>query len=142
MPQPNPGQRASTKLLELTSHYKMNPQNIREEEPEVNEYLTVKPPKYFNRAEKNAWNEILVAAPEFVLTRSEKFIVEICAKLLAEFRRDGTVRGQSAEGVDLFYKMDPARISRMEVCLGKIGLNPSDRSKVQMTRPSAKSTYD
>jgi hypothetical protein len=62
-----------------------------------------------------AWLEIERLAPW--LTQSDRIAVEVAAYLLARFRADPST-------------MQPAYCTRLETMLGRLGLTPSDRSKV------------
>ncbi|HZF97726.1 MAG TPA: hypothetical protein VEY92_05705 [Pseudoxanthomonas sp.] len=69
-------------------------------------------------AEKKCWKDILEAAPAGVLTNADRLYVEVAAELLAMKRQLG------------IQHMDSTKLNRLETMLGKLGLNPADRSRV------------
>lgn len=73
------------------------------------------PPESLRPAQRAAWMEIDRLAPW--LAQADRIAVEVAATLVARFRIDpGT--------------MPPALYTRLETMLGRLGLTPSDRSKV------------
>lgn len=74
------------------------------------------PPKKMGRGERAAWLEIEQLAPW--LTYPDRIAVEVAACLLAQFRQSGV------------NFISPAKLARLETMLGRLGLTPSDRSKV------------
>lgn len=74
------------------------------------------PPDRMEPAERAAWLEIERLAPW--LTYPDRIAVEVTAGLLARFRQAGA-------GL-----MEPPKLTRLETMLGRLGLTPSDRSKV------------
>ena len=67
--------------------------------------------------DRQAWRRIVKAAPDGVLMDSDEIMLDMAACLLAQFQRD-------PDG------MTTARITRLEVQLGKFGLSPSDRARI------------
>lgn len=63
------------------------------------------------------WNEIVSEVPPGVLTISDRKHVELACRLLYRIRRDQAKSGD---------------YSRLDVLLGKMGMNPADRSKVNI----------
>ena len=78
------------------------------------------PPTHLTPEQADAWKEVVKRIPEGILTNSDTIHVEIIACLLAEYRLDPV-------------GMNSARITRLTVEMGKLGLNPSDRSKLGIT---------
>ena len=78
---------------------------------------------------KQCWNDIARLTPLGILTASDVLIVEIIASLLAEFRRAPAA-------------MQASRISRLSIELGKLGLSPSDRSKLHIPQTRKPNKFD
>ncbi|MET3229982.1 UNVERIFIED_ORG: hypothetical protein ABIC54_002167 [Burkholderia sp. 1263] len=74
-------------------------------------------PAYFNTQERAAWDEISESAPVGALRNSDRFIVELAARLLAE---------QRANWLDF----PAARLARLESMLARMGFSPTDRARV------------
>ena len=81
-----------------------------------------KPPRHLNKEVKRCWNVIAKTAPPGVLGRHDRIAVEIASTLLSQFRDDPT-------------SMTTARLLRLEVMLGRFGMNPSDRAKLSLPQP-------
>lgn len=111
--------RTPTAKLEVAGAFKRNPQRKRAGEPVVTTPIG-EPPK-MNPGALAAWHEIVAGAPEGVLTSADRISVEVAAHLLAEFR---------ASPVEI-----PAtKLVRLESLLGKFGMTPSDRSKLNIAK--------
>jgi hypothetical protein len=63
------------------------------------------------------WNELIELAPPGVLTSADRWHVEIVCRLM-EKQRYGHLKG--------------TELSQLSMLLGKMGLNPADRSKVSI----------
>ena len=74
-----------------------------------------KAPDFLTKQQKEAWAEISRLAPSGVLKDADRIIVEIAARLLAELRVAGLSVGNQ---------------SHLMNCLGRMGMDPSNRSKV------------
>jgi hypothetical protein len=109
--------RKPTRLLELKGAFKKDPARgrARGREPVPSGPLG-DPPAHFDRKHKACWLEIQHIAPDGVLAISDRFIVEIAVDLMVEFR--------SKEG------LGTGLLTVLVSCLGKMGLNPADRSKL------------
>ena len=84
--------------------------------------LTAGAPGYFSDSERQAWQDIVQTVPDGVLLQSDCILLELTARLLAQFRID--------------FLMPGNRISLLAGCLGRMGLTPADRSKVFVPPPS------
>ena len=62
------------------------------------------------------WNKITANAPEGVLTRADRFIVELTARLFARWRSKATPSAWVG--------------TQLRTCLASMGMTPSDRSRV------------
>jgi len=68
------------------------------------------------RQEALAWKEIAAVIPPGVATDSERFTVELAARLLGRLRKTGDYA--------------PAAIGQLRLLLGSLGLTPSDRARL------------
>jgi hypothetical protein len=64
------------------------------------------------------WEELVAQAPPGVLTSADRLHVELACRLMFRIRQGGAKSGD---------------YSRLESLLGKMGMNPADRSKVNIT---------
>lgn len=113
--------RKPTAVHALTGAIAHNPGRFadRANEPRINEGLGP-PPDSMRPDQRAAWMEIDRLAPW--LTLSDRIAVEIAACLLAMFRVTGA------------EMMPTTLMTRLETILGRLGLTPSDRSKVTVPR--------
>ena len=112
--------RTPTNVLEMRGSFDKNPQrrSDREGAPIVKKPLgTVA--AHLTLEQKKCWKEIAKITPKGVLTEADRITVELAACLLAEFREDPA--GFSG-----------AKLARLEAITGKMGLNPSDRTKINI----------
>jgi hypothetical protein len=112
--------RTPTNVLHLRGSFERNPDRLREREgePVGMPPISQEPPKALRKkAEQAAWREIVTTAPSGVLTRADTMMVTITAKLYARVLAGrGSVSDQRT----------------LAVSLGKLGLNPADRSRVRV----------
>lgn len=110
--------RKPTNVLELSGAFKKNPKRGRKRANEPTPADGIgSPPTHLCDASKAAWKELVKICVPGVLTRSDRFIVEITANLLTEYRRSP----------DDFLT---SRMTQLRGALSQLGLNPVDRSKV------------
>ena len=107
--------RKPSKVLELSGAFRKNPQRARPNEP-VGEGPLGPPPDRLSDAEKAAWDEIARRAPRGVLTGSDRFVVELAARLKVYL--DETPVSE----------IKPQLMSRYAVLLGQCGFSPSTRA--------------
>src|SRR5437588_9372657 len=107
--------RTPTNILEARGAFKKHPERRPEREnepvdlPELGE-----PPKEFCPDQAQAWNDIVEACPDGVLTGSDSLAVEVAARLLAQIRTGSL--------------LDTRLYSQFTALLGKFGMTPADRS--------------
>ncbi|KMQ75292.1 terminase [Marinobacter subterrani] len=107
--------RTPTNVLEMKGAFKKDPQRARQD-PEVSGKLKA-PPEHLTEVQKAIWKDIVKAAPKGVITESDRFSLEICCILLAQFRLEP-------------LEFPAAKLVRLEALLGKMGMTPADRAKV------------
>jgi phage terminase small subunit len=110
--------RKPTAVLELTGAFKKDPQRARNDEP-VPTGKPGDPPDYLGEVAAGIWHEMVLHG--FWLTDADKFLLEIAARHMADFRR----------GV-----CDPKIIAQLITVLNKLGFGPAERSKIKA--PGAK----
>lgn len=120
--------RLPTATHELKGSFIKNPQRRPKAEPKPTGPLGA-PPKELPEGVKTAWLELAKIVPPRVLTNADRWIVEMAARLMADLRSKGDLSG--------------AKWSRLESCLARLGMTPSDRSKViALPEDDAKSPWD
>jgi hypothetical protein len=123
--------RKPTAILELNGAFKRNPARgrARANEPKPDPDLGL-PPGRLTKNEKAAWYEIVSNAPRGVLAKSDRLLIEGCARILAKWWKDGS-GGR--------YGVSVGEQSLLWQGLSKMGFTPSDRSKVTVP-PEEKAT--
>lgn len=116
--------RTPTKVLELKGAFKKHPERRRERanEPQPMGQLGA-PPKNLRKREQAVWDLIAIAAPW--LTDADRLFVAHTAMLGA---------------LVSMRKASPAEQRLYAVNLGKLGLNPAERSKIQLPGARKKNT--
>ena len=94
-----------------------------QEEP-IPESLIGDAPDCLNIEQKKAWVELLENVPDGVLTGADRIIVEIASRLLSELR--------------IKDRLSVGKMSHLISCLARMGLTPSDRSKISINKPKRK----
>ena len=117
--------RKPSNILELSGAFDKNPNRRleRENEPDPGKPIKKTPPKYFDENEIECFKHIIGWAADGVLRESDYLTVEVTATLLAKVRERVAV---------------PAEIARLLAALGTLGMNPADRSRVQVVKPKKK----
>jgi hypothetical protein len=85
------------------------------------------PPSDWTPAQKALWWEVVNSAPAGVLTGSDRLLVELAVRNLAQVRAAAEITAaQSAE---------------MRRCLGEMGMTPSERSRLSAPQPGASNPF-
>ena len=113
--------RKPTNVLELKGAFAKNPQRRRTEEPEPEGEIG-DPPEGLSEAERACWLEVVDLAHKGTLCRTDRMVVEHLARVLAELRAS-----------EEYVKTD--LMIRFEMCLGRLGMTPADRSRVSVRKP-------
>lgn len=115
-----PRARTPTNVLELSGAFKKNPKRGRERADEPEPKAGIGPaPEWLGDAERKAWDYIVGCVMPGVLGDSDRVYLEVAAELLALKRAVGVM------------EMESAKLNRLEMMLGKLGMNPADRSRVK-----------
>lgn len=113
--------RKPTAVLELAGAYRKNPQRERERAEEPEPKAGIGPaPSHLSIPEAECWDYLVGIAPVGVLGDSDRAHLEITARLLAW------------SWTCSIEKMEAAKLTKLVQCLGALGFNPSDRSKVKV----------
>lgn len=112
--------RKPTAVLELVGAFKHNPDRAasRVNEPKPTKSSIKTPPVWMTEPQKKCYAEILRRAHPGVCMEPDTNHVQIVACLMAQFQVDPDA-------------MPPPRVAALLAGLGKLGMNPSDRSRVQ-----------
>lgn len=78
------------------------------------------PPKDWTREQKALWKEVVEMAPEGVLTGSDRALVEITVRLLAQVRSVPVVESATA--------------TQFRLCLTEMGMTPSARNRLTVPK--------
>lgn len=120
--------RTPTKVLEMRGAYRKHPERRAQRENEPVDLPDIEgPPSYLTTDQLECWHTIVEKCADGVLKQSDEVALEIAARLFAEMRA-GTI--------------DRPGLKQLDTLLGKFGMNPSERSKVSVSKskPSNKFT--
>ena len=120
-------QRTPTTKLKLLGSFNKHPERAREDDVFTGGFPS-DPPAHLSDEVKATWREIVSVSHYSVLQASDVFIVEVCAGLLAELRRDP-------------FNMMAARLTQLRISLGALGLTPADRSRLSVPENSRNARY-
>ena len=114
--------RKPSNILELKGSFKKNPLRgaAREHEPEPVGQIG-DAPTFLDESETACWHEIVKMCHAGSLCAADALIVEHGARILAALRASPVYE-------------DTKLMVRLEATLGKLGLTPADRSKVQVIK--------
>lgn len=121
--------RKPTAILEAVGAFERNPNRRRPNEP-IPRTGVGGAPEALSCDFATVWDEIIDMVPCGVLGNSDRAWIEITARMLCEYRRD-------PEG------MTGAKLRQLHIFLSKLGLNPSDRSRLSLIpEPEEESAED
>src|SRR5262249_39221023 len=116
--------RTSEKVLELRGSFRKDPQR-RRVAPTPKAGIGPCPDDAMVLSTSEAWDFLVGIVPNGVLADRDRAYRLIAAKLFSLLTRVG------------IEEMDPPKLNRLEVMLGKLGLNPADASRVGQYEPEA-----
>lgn len=120
--------RTPTKVVELRGGFKKHPERKKSRKAEPVPKSGIGPaPAHLSAVQIRAWDYLVGIVAPGVLFDSDRAHLEMTAVLLAEMW-DG--------------EMKTDRMRLLSTMLGKIGLNPSDRSKVQVPEGKGKNPFE
>jgi len=90
---------------------------LNQHEPEIIEPLG-SPPAGWQAGAKALWHEMVGCAPDGVLTKADRHLIEISVRLLAQIRADAEVSA--------------AHMSQFRACLSEMGMTPSARARLSV----------
>ena len=122
--------RTATNVLALKGAFKKDPARGRERENEPEPNAGIGPaPDSLAEDERAAWDQLVERCPRGVLGDCDANHMEVAAKLMAYTRRVPVEEWQAAY------------IARLDAMLGKMGMNPADRSKVKADKAPKKNPF-
>jgi hypothetical protein len=117
--------RKSIEAHELSGAITKNPQRFTHRKSEPKPVAPIgTAPKHLTSPEKKIWKEISANAPAGTLGCSDRLILEIVCKLTVSFREGKLNRA--------------SEISQLINGLGRLGLTPADRAKLNVEPPPTK----
>jgi hypothetical protein len=118
--------RYPTNVLNLRGAFKKHPERKAERENEPDPIGEIgNPPDHCPAEVAACWREIVGIAHKGTLCAGDRLVLEHGARILAHLRRNA-------------WDVNPAILVRWECFLGKLGMTPSDRSKVQVIKGHVK----
>ncbi len=115
-------------LAQLKGADKKNPQRYTKAAPKSGKPLG-KAPAHLPEDVAEVWRELEKCALPGVLTASDRFVMEVAASLLAEFRANRA-------------EFKAAKYSHLIGCLARLGLTPADRQKLGTEKPQEGNPFD
>jgi phage terminase small subunit len=114
-----PAHRKPLAAHRLSGATKKNPQRFRarENEPTTNAPIG-EPPKHLTADEKAVWKEVVKVSPKGILTNADRLLLEVACRLVTQFR------------VGLLLRA--SEIATLLNSLGRLGLSPADRAKLNV----------
>jgi hypothetical protein len=115
--------RKPTNVLALNGTLKAHPEiaRAREKEP-LGDGVIGDPPAHLSAREKGCWAELVELAHSGSLVKNDRVLIEHGARVLAQLRSS-----------KLYH--DVKLMTKLEHVIGKLGMSPADRSKIQVDRP-------
>jgi len=144
------GLRKSIKVLQMNGSVAHDPGRYagRTDGPECPESIG-NAPRHLSARVRAIWDEIISQIPEGMLRSPDRMLLEITCKLMDKYRSPRRYKRTITKGdvttvewaVD---EMQTSEITLLTNSLGKLGLNPIDRSKVKVDakKPDVKSPWD
>ncbi len=113
------GPTTATALLKNRNSFKTHPELKRKDEPKPTAQFNKIAPSYFNENERKAWEQIIDACPPGVLTKADKIMVEMTARIVAAGRKQ---------------LLSPGMQGRLEANLSRLGMTPSGRATIRVSQ--------
>ena len=118
--------RTPTAVLDARGAFKKDPQRKREGEPVVKDPIG-SPPEELTPEQLKGWQMFVERAPMGVLTSADWPAVYMASILWAGFMADPD--------------FPAGKLSRLEALMGKFGLTPSDRAKLNIPKPKEENPF-
>ncbi|MBB4126230.1 hypothetical protein GGR77_001520 [Xanthomonas translucens] len=115
-------------MAQLKGADKHNPQRYKRQAPKSKAALG-RAPVYFPADVAEVWKELERCALPGVLTGSDRFVMEVAASLLAEFRANRA-------------EFKAAKYAHLIGCLARLGLTPADRQKLGTEKPPEENPFN
>lgn len=122
--------RKATNILELNGAFRHDPKRGRERENEPVPLAEIGPcPVTLDPDEVVVWEDMVSRMPYGVLGDCDRDHLEVVVRLMAYTRRVPV------------EEWEAAKIARLDAMLGKLGMNPADRSKVKAEKAPPKNAF-
>lgn len=123
--------RTASNVLELRGAFRKNPKRgrARANEPKPTQPLGP-PPAALDDVQRQAWHDIAATCPAHVLFRRDRLMVETASRLLAHIRTTPMA------------DIPAAMVARLESHLARLGMTPSDASRVSVMEPRPANVFD
>lgn len=126
-----PRRRTATNVLNLLGSFKKNPARAlaRSQEPMPSK-TPIAAPRFLTEQEREAWEFIVARAPSDVLHFRDEVLLTLAARLFASILSRPQEQVESAE------------LARMESMLSRLGMSPSDASRVCVPHGDQPNEFD
>lgn len=122
--------RTATNIMELRGAYKKHPERRADRENEPRPLAEIGlPPETLADDERAVWEDMVARMPYGVIGDCDRDHLEVASRLMAYTRRVPV------------EEWEAAKIARLDAMLGKMGMNPADRSKVKAERKPPKNDF-
>ncbi len=123
-----PRNRVSTEVLEQRGAFERHPEREQERKAEPKAVGELgDPPRTLNAKQKKLWREFAQIVPAGVADSSHRMVFELLVCLMTKLRD-----GQATAGEE----------KQIESLLSKMGMTPSDRSRVSVQKPQDEQEHD
>lgn len=124
-----PAHRKPLEAHELSGATKKNPQRFVDRKGEPKPTASIgSAPKHLTPAQRKVWKEIAAVSPKGVLTNADRLLLEVACCLIVQFRAGTLIRASEIAG--------------LLNALGRLGLSPADRAKLNVASEPDKSDDD
>lgn len=122
--------RESAKILALKGAFKTHPERDRRKLiPQCKKPLQKRPPKDLAPKVQEVWKKMRKMIPEGIVFDSDIFLINIAARLQYEYDKYGD-------------EFPSAKLSRLLVCLDKLGLSPHGREGLKVEKKKEENKED
>jgi phage terminase small subunit len=114
-----PAPRKSLAAHELSGAIKKNPARFvgRKDQPRSAAGIGAAP-KHLTAEEKVVWRDVVKVSPKGVLTAADRLLLEVTCHLVVHFRSGAVIRA--------------SEVAMLLAALGRLGLSPADRAKLNV----------
>jgi P27 family predicted phage terminase small subunit len=99
-------------------------------------------PTHLDEQQKLLWKEIVSQIPPYVVTKSDRLLIELAVRCLEKIRNDGKAVLDAEGKVVRVIACSTNTIAQFQKCLSQLGMSPADRSKIQAVPPKGNAADD